>query len=535
MEEMWFTGDVQQASNPTIGQFIKYIEKIPDFSDQEKKDFALDHVSLTIQRYVNSNLKEDYTWQHLKNLLVKKYQSKLSLKDKILLRRGLIQDKNETCLDFHNRCVKCQYLLRDDDENQIFEYDILFNFVIGLKSSIYNQLLAYEKLSNLETCLNLALEIENDVPQQPVKQETVIVKQEIEETFDEDYNENFYTEDDYVDHGAEDYLEYPEEDGNFIEDENFAFKHESNGHDNGDMTFENEDTKPIKISKQAKKTKDTPKVTTKKTKEKIKDGDFKPKKGTPYKKASEWLQCPECDEKFYSDNVLQKHLFIKHGIKDENSKLVECPYCDSRCVAKKSLPTHIQLMHPEKALNKFRCDLCPKEKVMGRTEVANALHKALVHPTFDPNDSEKIFCQICEDPIRESMKPSKMERHIKLTHFQHELPQCEFCGKHFLTPFLLNSHVEQCHLLEGLTCDICGEKFTHKFRQKKLAAHKKHVHGIGKEIYSCEFCGTIFKSRSNLKLHVDRFHVDSSEQHICDECGKSFKAKFDLKKHKESK
>ena len=207
------------------------------------------------------------------------------------------------------------------------------------------------------------------------------------------------------------------------------------------MSFE--DTKPIILSKPAK-------VTTKKLKDKTKlDADFKPKKGTQYKKASEWLQCPQCDEKFYSENVLQKHLFIKHNYKDENSSLVECPYCDSsRCVTKKSLPTHIQLFHPEKALNKFRCDLCPKEKVMGRTEVANALHKALVHPTVDPNDSEKIFCQICEDP-KESFTKSKMESHIKLTHFTADLPQCEFCGKHFLSPYLLTRHVEQCHLLEG--------------------------------------------------------------------------------------
>ena len=36
----------------------------------------------------------------------------------------------------------------------------------------------------------------------------------------------------------------------------------------------------------------------------------------------------------------------------------------------------------------------------------------------------------------------------------------------------------------------------------------KQVHGIEKEIHNCEFCGTIFNSRSNLKLHVERFHVD---------------------------
>ena len=60
----------------------------------------------------------------------------------------------------------------------------------------------------------------------------------------------------------------------------------------------------------------------------------------------------------------------------------------------------------------------------------------------------------------------------------------------------------------------------------------KHVHGVGKEIYNCEFCGKIFKSNTNLQLHVDRIHSDSF-CHVCDVCGKSFKVKCDLKKHKE--
>ena len=145
----------------TIGQFIKCIEAndtIPN--DEDKKLLAIHQLTDNRKQFVQPHLKKN--WKSLKKLLLNKFKSKLTLIEKINLRRHLIQRENESCEQFHARCVKWQFLLNDDQVDSIFEKDILINFVSGLKEDIYNKLVLEENISDLNLCVKLAIQIEQD-------------------------------------------------------------------------------------------------------------------------------------------------------------------------------------------------------------------------------------------------------------------------------------------------------------------------------------------------------------------------------------
>ena len=200
MVELWFDGHPLNDSSPTIGQFLNHIENIEDFSDEDRKEYAINHLTLSARKFIK--YKAHGKWQDLRKVLFLKYQTKLSLKQKIEARKSLVQLDDESIELFYNRCVKCQYLIRDDVEDLIFENDILFSFVIGLKSHIYEQLILKDNLSSLDECFTIAQEVEKsfhfsnieEANSSPVKLEVVTVKSEpIEDDFDNDFKQDLST------------------------------------------------------------------------------------------------------------------------------------------------------------------------------------------------------------------------------------------------------------------------------------------------------------------------------------------------------
>ena len=163
-----------------------------------------------------------------------------------------------------------------------------------------------------------------------------------------------------------------------------------------------------------------------------------------------------------------------------------------------------------------------------------------------------VFCQLCDESSDKSFKPRAIESHIKLTHFAADMPTCKSflritmkmlvlmllvlilgdqCGKHFLVPSLLRDHIKHVHEKVALVCDIegCNEKFADQHQIKKLAAHKRIVHGIGAKVHTCEFCGKTFNMNFRLQYHKQEAHGE--KDCFCDQCGKAFASVRHLKEH----
>ena len=161
IQNVWFNGDIKDDNNcPSIGQFFQYIEKHKHLNGEDKKSLALHHLKGPAKLFANNCSLE---WKSFKKELFNKFKCELSLKEKIDLRKHLIQQENENCIEFHKRCVKYQFLLWDDQQNSVFERDILISFVCGLKENIYEKLMIEEEFSALDTCVKIATKIEQNL------------------------------------------------------------------------------------------------------------------------------------------------------------------------------------------------------------------------------------------------------------------------------------------------------------------------------------------------------------------------------------
>ena len=557
-----FSGKIKEDDNcPTVMQFLKYIiEDSSIANDEDKKHLAIQHSTGFAKDFMVSHVNQN--WKSFKKLLLNKFKCKLTLKEKIDLRRYLIQRQNECCRDFHERCVKWQFLLCDDHVDSVYGRDILINFVSGLKEDIYKKLVHNNNISDLELCVKLAIEIEQKLTPNIFSDAYTSYKAEIE--FKDIKTEVVTHDEDTEYNNAYEYL-----------DENI--KVEENDKQPFVQTFEEEngiiDNDDKNIIENDIVDNDEEYFST--DQEDNAGSDFEPteedfaqvKKENPirtYKKAK--YSCDFCSKTFKTNMLLQRHLLNAHDdqnpSKNDGAEIAKkCQFCDKVLINRlTALKRHIDINHPDKKdlvpeLQPIYCDICPNKKGKNyktnfrfdgkstkECELSLALHKAFVHKKNDPNnfkggttrESRKrklnnLLCHICN----KSFSKQNLEKHIKVDHFNVKLPTCEPCGSTFTSDYLLKSHNNNGTKCNGI-CEYCGMIF--KNHANKLKAHIAKVHKVKKPplvtVFPCEKCGKIFNQKVNLQAHL-LSHIEGNHV-VCDTCGKGFKYEALLKSHKES-
>ena len=166
MAEIWFFGTPMDSYSTTISQFLDAIEGTGDWSDEEKKTFALNHLKGPAENFSQENLQADMSWNDIKVKLFERFKCHLNVWDKIEMKRNLAQDDNENVRDFYNRCVSYQYLLCDDYSETVLDNEILTTFMLGMHKSILDTM--HQRFSTSELDLNLCLTeaeiIESEIP-----------------------------------------------------------------------------------------------------------------------------------------------------------------------------------------------------------------------------------------------------------------------------------------------------------------------------------------------------------------------------------
>ena len=454
IENIWFSGNILEENCPSIGQFLKYIDNDDTItSDEDKKSLAFHHLKDIAKDFLEPIINQN--WISLKNSLLSKFKCKLSLKDKIDLRRYLIQHENENCKQFHFRCEKWQFLLCDDKKDKVFERDILINFVSGLKEDIYQKLVHDSNISDLETCVKLAIEIEQ-VVFQSVYNDGENVKVEVDV-------KNIKTEvtSNDEDVGYDNPYEYLQQNIK-VEQEDIIVKDEdhyssSNLDSGSDFEPTEEDFGIVKKEKPVKIVTDNP--------------------------------CSICFKTFTSEGLLRRHLLMQHNQIPEGTTEVKCPICNYVMYKSKNntnpLKAHMKARHPEQtekieSLGLY-CDLCvynegqPRHNFnsgFGSGELSLALHKVRKHVLPDPENPKNRLCRICPDSFK-NLKT--IEDHVREIHFNMNSKrfECKHCGRSFVKEAKLKKHYVG--LFCNSYCELCDMKFNH-FKQKEFIDYTKCKH-----------------------------------------------------------
>ena len=96
-----------------------------------------------------------------------------------------------------------------------------------------------------------------------------------------------------------------------------------------------------------------------------------------------------------------------------------------------------------------------------------------------------------------------------LVHTKHT---CNYCGKEFKRPGLLNGHMVAAHR---------DEHFSNRDMVDEARSKTKK--------YSCHYCKSLFPSISSLKTHLNKEHTNKGEK--CSDCDNVFFSKRGLREH----
>uniref|UniRef100_A0A182VQ38 Uncharacterized protein n=1 Tax=Anopheles minimus TaxID=112268 RepID=A0A182VQ38_9DIPT len=242
--------------------------------------------------------------------------------------------------------------------------------------------------------------------------------------------------------------------------------------------------------------------------------------------------CSQCTRRFEHEDKRDKHERL-HGrnvvIKKEKGrdeellefyKRIYCDICEEKSPDSTSFDNFWNLkVHMSGEHNKtpyLKCPLCGK-KYAGRQQL-------MVHVDVH-NNPEHYRCGVCKE-IHQNLDKHMIKAHTPET----LLPDvknysCEHCGKMFKYQTNLRSHIDRVHGVKDVCCDICKKYFNHK----ALSAHKRSAHTD--EMFMCEHCPKMFKTRSGLESHKSDHDETLRKSVKCTICGKEMRRGASMAKH----
>ena len=138
--------------NGSAVELVSWLTKIDEYAQRnqlnevELKELCLSKI---LSEKAVEIFKKNYIlpWNDLKNELIKDFSVKLSIREKVEIRKALQQKNRESVDEFYSRCVQAQYLVSDYIRDVTFDREVLLHFLIGLLPSIRDLVLA-TKCSN---------------------------------------------------------------------------------------------------------------------------------------------------------------------------------------------------------------------------------------------------------------------------------------------------------------------------------------------------------------------------------------------------
>ncbi|XP_049534062.1 zinc finger protein 28-like [Anopheles darlingi] len=242
--------------------------------------------------------------------------------------------------------------------------------------------------------------------------------------------------------------------------------------------------------------------------------------------------CRQCPRRFDQEKVRDKHERL-HGrkivIRKEKGRDLEllafykriyCEICEEAKPNSTSFDNFWDLkvhMGDEHNRNPYlKCHLC-LAKLPCRQQL-------MIHVDVH-NNPENYRCEVCSE-IHQNLEKHMIKAHTPETSLPPEKNYgCEQCGKMFKCETNLKNHIDRVHGVKDVCCDICNKSFN----RKALGAHKRSAHND--EMYMCEHCPKMFKTRSGLESHKGEHDANLRKSVKCELCGKEMRRGASMAKH----
>jgi hypothetical protein len=215
-------------------------------------------------------------------------------------------------------------------------------------------------------------------------------------------------------------------------------------------------------------------------------------------------------------------------------------------ICRKVVKDHLENHHSVK-LHKEFCEICAHLQLLSDNSFALTCYicmkkfenKYRLQDHLDIHNPENQYnCLECDKKFTTSFTH---ERHLLEKHTEVKLFECDLCEQKFNLERNLQRHLKNIHEIgvSPFKCDLCP---TFK-RNDNLLKHERDIHNINKHRlfikgvndtnggFECCHCEKIFKSKDQLKRHMDTVHSQEVDRYICEICKKGFNRKDTLKKH----
>lgn len=161
-----------------------------------------------------------------------------------------------------------------------------------------------------------------------------------------------------------------------------------------------------------------------------------------------------------------------------------------------------------------------KENIKNNSKIENEIE---LNIKTEPDQSFTIELPTTKNKQKPSQECKMCKKKFgTLRHFEYHVRNnvcdhnCRFCGKYFSERANLKRHMRDIHTnqlnIEIFKCEICGRNFS---RIKDLTQHVELKHHDGQfRKYECDFDGKLFKTRSEIHIHM-KTHLSKVKCKIC--------------------
>lgn len=215
--------------------------------------------------------------------------------------------------------------------------------------------------------------------------------------------------------------------------------------------------------------------------------------------------CDFCSKVFQNRKYLQNHIRKVHSATNE---LYECEECNKQFQSKLSRTEHIRQVH---VINLVSCGTCGKEfknKTMLGKHVQNihggtksedlASSKKEINYMRRLLEREKLECNQCSKVFEKNIY---LKRHIRSVHSTSDtLFPCEHCGKEFINTERRGIHINMVHVINEVSCEVCGKVYKNKTMLGKHARRSKSCYVIDRKLE----LHVTKNTTNNITLHEDQ-------------------------------